>query len=76
MTIAEEIRKATSENRLHPLVRDNWASPRGLCNASLDACETLDGILFCALEYGHTGPHINGPVSWELPWVAPTAVEP
>lgn len=76
MTIADDIRRATAQNELHPLVRDNWASPRGICNASLDACETLDGILFCTLEYGHTGPHINGPVSWELPWAPPTTVEP
>lgn len=76
MTIADEIRTATSQNRLHPLVRDNWASPRGLCNASLDASETLDGILFCTLDYGHTGePHVNGPVSWELPWPPPTTVK-
>lgn len=65
MTIADEIRQATSRNVLHPLVRDNLASPRGICNC----CTQHDGyVCFCALDYGHTGRHLNGTYLWEQTW--------
>jgi hypothetical protein len=73
--IAEKIRLATSQNRLHPLVRDNWASPRGLCNC----CRVVaDGpmvtTVFCQRDYLHAGPHsngFNGLHQWEAPWPPP-----
>lgn len=73
MTIADEIRAVTSQNRLHPLVRDNWASPRGLCN-----CHTLvfdvahePAAVFCKRDFGHEGEHVNEPHKWESPWPPP-----
>lgn len=75
MTIADEIRKATSQNRLHPLVRDNWASPRGLCNCLKDL-KTLGAgleseVVLCRLDYGHDGEHINGRHRWTAAWPPP-----
>ena len=61
---ADAIRAATARNELHALVRGNYASPRGLCNANT----TDGGIFFCTLDYGHAGQHVNGPVEWELQW--------
>lgn len=63
----EEIRAATARNELHPLVRDNYASPRGFCNAHAydDAGEKL---YFCTLDYEHQGDHANGAVRWSAPW--------
>jgi len=66
ITIAEAIRLATSQNRLHPFVRDNWASPRGLCNCSKTV--EISGTLFCQRDYGHTGKHMNGSHHWEATW--------
>jgi len=62
---AEEIREATARDELHPLVAQNLASPRGLCNA---ATATADGgACMCVLDYGHEGPHRNPHVLLE--WV-------
>lgn len=66
MTIADNIRLATSANELHPLVSKNWASPRGTCNCS----KKLDdgSIVFCTLDYKHEDNHINKDVQWQAPW--------
>lgn len=72
MTKADEIRLASSRNVLHALVRDNWASPRGLCNCSTTGGQDLSfGVLFCQRDYGHEGPHINGLNQWQAPWPPP-----
>jgi hypothetical protein len=72
MTIADEIRLATSRDRLHPLVRDNWASPRGLCNCSKLVDTGLEsGVAFCQLDYGHEDEHTNGPHKWKATWPPP-----
>lgn len=68
MTIADEIRLASSRNELHPLVRDNWASARGKCNCSHS---TERGISFCHLDFGHEGPHVNRSDRWQAPWPPP-----
>jgi hypothetical protein len=65
-TIADEIRKATARNELHPFVRDNRASPRGLCNCSKQ--DATGSVFFCVLDYGHQGKHVNGEQQWEAPW--------
>jgi len=67
MSIADEIRLATSQNRLHPLVRDNWASPRGICNCSTTV---HSNIVLCKLDYGHEEAHVNGLHYWKKPWMA------
>ncbi len=68
LTIAEAIRLATSQNRVHPLVRDNWASPRGICNC----CKYLKTqVVFCQLEYAHDGEHANGQYKWAAAWPPP-----
>jgi len=72
MTIADEIRLATSQNRLHPLVRDNWASPRGICNCSKVVGVGLElGVVFCQRNYGHDDEHVNGAHKWEAAWPPP-----
>jgi hypothetical protein len=72
LTIAEAIRLATSQNRVHPLVRENWASPRGLCNCSMvvDAGPE-SGFVLCRLDYGHDGEHVNAAHKWEATWPPP-----
>lgn len=55
-SIADEIREATAANKLHPLVAQNLASPRGLCMASLRLPHC---ICFCTNDYGHEGDHEN-----------------
>ena len=72
MTIADEIRTATSQNRLHPLVRDSWASPRGLCNCSKVIGVGLElGTVFCQREFGHEDEHVNGAHRWTELWPPP-----
>jgi hypothetical protein len=72
LTIADAIRLATSQNRLHPLVRDNWASPRGLCNSSNAVGIGLEyGVVFCQRDFGHDGEHTNGAHMWMVPWPPP-----
>jgi len=68
MTIADEIRVASGQDTLHPLVRDNWASARGICNCSK---HVDSGLVFCQLDYGHVGLHVNGPNQWEAAWPPP-----
>jgi hypothetical protein len=75
LTIAEAIRLATSQNILHPLVRDNWASPRGICNCCKDL-KTLGAgleseVVFCQLDYAHDGEHSNGRYKWTAAWPPP-----
>ena len=65
MTKAEEIRLASSKGILHPLVRDNWASPRGICNCSDDL---EGGTVYCTLDFGHIGEHVNGGHRWQMSW--------
>jgi hypothetical protein len=77
MTIADEIRIGTKQNRLHPLVGDNWASPRGLCNSShISESDLEPQIVYCQLDYGHTGLHWNGPNQWDVPWPPPAFDHP
>jgi hypothetical protein len=75
MTIADEIRLASNQNRLHPLVRDNWASPRGFCNCCKDlktlGAELESEVVFCQRDYGHDNAHINGAYRWEAAWPPP-----
>jgi hypothetical protein len=72
MTIADEIRLATSQDTLHPLVCDNWASPRGICNCSKVVAAGLEsGVVFCQRDYGHDDEHINGAHKWEAAWPPP-----
>lgn len=56
-SIASEIREATSNQRLHPLVRDSWASPRGICNCWTRTDDPESAMVFCQRDYGHLGPH-------------------
>jgi hypothetical protein len=77
MTIADEIRTATNQNRLHPLVRDNWASPRGLCNSShINEENSTYPVIFCQLDYGHEMPHINDSHQWNTSWPPPELYHP
>jgi hypothetical protein len=63
---ADEIRSATARSELHPLVRDNLASPRGLCNAHTQGRAS---VLFCTLDYCHAEPeHVNGSTRWAQEW--------
>jgi hypothetical protein len=68
VTMADEIREATSRNVLHPLVAHNRASPRGLCNCSIEVGEVDCFVVWCTRDYGHEGPHLNGHHQWEAPW--------
>jgi hypothetical protein len=66
MYLPKAIREATLHGELHPLVRDGYASPNGMCNALLnedDGC-----VRFCCCEYGHDGQHVNGTRSWSMIW--------
>lgn len=63
--IADEIRSFTSRDLLHPLVRDNYASPRGTCNCSK---LTALGRIWCTRDFGHDGPHLNEVDEWDEPW--------
>lgn len=67
--LADEIRLATSRNELHPLVRDNWASPRGICNCSTEIIG--NGRVFCQRDYRHEGVHVNGLEQWRETWPPP-----
>jgi hypothetical protein len=72
ITIADAIRLSTSQNRLHPFVRDNWASPRGLCNCSKVIDAGLEsGVVFCQRDYGHDDEHVNAAHKWEAAWPSP-----
>lgn len=70
MTTADEIRKSTARNELHPLVAKNHASPRGLCNSFSDRRADALGLrlVLCTLDYGHDGQHVNGAISWSAQW--------
>jgi hypothetical protein len=68
---ADEIRAFTARNELHPLVAQNLASPRGLCNAGL----ITYGAVFCTRDYdGVHVEHVNDGVCWSAPW--PPRVHP
>lgn len=72
MTIADEIRLATSQNRLHPLVAKRWASPQGICNcAKVVGGHGEEALVFCRRDFGHEDAHNNGPYYWTASWPLP-----